>query len=211
MVWQTSLILSFFSLILSFKMIVLPPIIIHSYDRLHSHITSSYFISALPALTAQIPLVSASTPEEQASENNLVEDVFKPPKDDAPDDTRGAGSRDTGHCADDPQTENQTGFQVFMPVYSEISAERPRFLVYIPQTTARKLFFSLKDAEENYYYETTVLIPSIPGKFSFELPSDAPEIETGKNYIWSLALICDRTLAASDPMVQGVIRKVEVN
>lgn len=211
MLWTTSLILSLFSLILSLKMIVLHPIIIHTYDRLHSYIASFSLISDGSPLPSQILVGSPSELEDRSSENNLVKDVFKPPKDDAPDDTRGAGSRDTGHCADDPLIENQTGFQVFMPVYSEINTDRPSFLVYIPQTTATKLFFSLKDTEEKYYYETTISIPNVPGKFSFELPSEAPVIEPEKEYTWSLVLICDRYLAANDPIVQGVIRKVEIN
>lgn len=207
----TSLIIPFFSFILSLKMIVLPPIIIHAYDRLDSYIASSYLISGISPLTAEIPLLSTSEVEEPSSENNLAKSVFKPPKNDAPDDTRGAGSRDTGHCAGDESMQDGTGFQVFLPVYTEVSTERPTFLVFIPQTQAQKLFFSLKDSEEKYYYETTILIPNISGEFRFELPSDGPRIETNKDYTWSLALICDRTLAASDPILRGVIRKVEIN
>lgn len=137
--------------------------------------------------------------------------VFKPPGSGAPDDTRGAGSRDGGRCAEDEFTEGVSRFQVFMPIYSQTSVERPTFSVYIPRTMAKKLFFSLKDAKEDYYYETTISLPSQAGRFSLKLPADAPGIETNKEYTWSLGLVCKQIFDPNDPMLQGVIQKVQTN
>ena len=91
------------------------------------------------------------------------------------------------------------------------TVERPTFLDYVPQTSAQKAFFSLKDKDENYYYQTTLPIPETPGIVSFKLPADAPALEIGKSYQWSFVTICGERLAVDDPRVEGHIQRIELN
>ncbi|HEY9849837.1 MAG TPA: hypothetical protein V6D28_10285 [Leptolyngbyaceae cyanobacterium] len=62
--------------------------------------------------------------------------IFKPPKDGSPDDTTGAGSRETGSCSEDAIEEGIPGFRALMPKDIQISEERPFFSVYIPSIKA---------------------------------------------------------------------------
>lgn len=107
--------------------------------------------------------------------------------------------------------EGGRGFTALMPAYNETNTERPTFSLYIPQTVANQLFFSLKDSEENYYYQTTISLPDKAGEFRLQLPADAPTMEMNKEYTWSVGLICQQAFDPSDPMLTGVIKRVGEN
>lgn len=150
-------------------------------------------------------LAVPTQPLEQLSTSSSL----PPPKGDAPDDTAGGSSRDGANCSQDSVIQDgQRGFTVLIPAYTETNAERPTFSLYIPRTVAKKLFFSLKDSEENYYYQTTILLPDREGNFRFQLPADAPTMEINKEYTWSLGLICQQVIDPNDPIFTGVIKRV---
>lgn len=145
--------------------------------------------------------------------SSLVTQVtFDPPGRGEPDDSAGGASRDGGKCAQDVERlspsvtplkpANQQGLTV---------AERPTFFVYVPETSAKKAFFTLKDQTEDYYYQTTFPLPKSPGIFSFQLPSEAPPLAVGKSYQWTFVTICGEKLAVDDPSVQGQIQRIEPN
>jgi len=135
--------------------------------------------------------------------SNLVaqSQPFTPTKKEIPDETAGAGSRN-GLCIADENQENTQGFTA----YIKNNAERPTFSVYIPETVAKNLIFSVKDTNEDYYYQTIIPIPETPGEFSFQLPANAPAMEANKEYTWFLGLICQEHLDPNDPLLQGVIQ-----
>jgi hypothetical protein len=137
--------------------------------------------------------------------------TLKPPKGDAPDDTAGGSSRDGGFCVQDEIREGSQGFQALIPAYMETHTERPTFSLYIPQTSAKSILFSLKDGEETYYYQTLIPVPSTSGEMKFQLPADAPAMQTNKEYTWSFGLMCDQAIDPNNPSVTGVIRRVEIN
>jgi hypothetical protein len=56
-------------------------------------------------------------------------------------------------CRGDNLPEGQ-GFLSLIPDNSETDSERPSFPIYIPQTVAQNVFFSLRDDSEDYSYET---------------------------------------------------------
>lgn len=157
---------------------------------------------------ANLPSLAAQT---QPFNSPNSDTTLPPPKSGTPDDTAGGSSRDGGYCAQDNIAEGSRGFSVAMPAYSETNADRPTFSVYIPQTTAKKVFFTLKDAEEEYYYKTTISLPNQSGQFSFQLPADAPTIKSNKEYRWSVGLVCQQAFDPSDPTLTGVIKRVEHN
>ncbi|MGB7441470.1 MAG: DUF928 domain-containing protein [Coleofasciculaceae cyanobacterium] len=136
--------------------------------------------------------------------------TFKPPGKSKPDYTVGGASRDSGRCPEDVRDfsptltglmpDNQQGLSV---------AERPTFFVYVPATDAKKAFFSIKDKNEDYYYQTSVSLPSTPGIISFQLPVDAPVLEIGKDYDWSFVMICGQALRPGDPEVRGIVKRIE--
>jgi hypothetical protein len=176
--------------------------------RSNFHLFVTLFSLTLSLEVAVLPSLAAQT-ETFKSPNS--DTTLPPPKSGAPDDTAGGSSRDGGYCTQDNVAEGSRGFSVAMPAYSETNAERPIFSVYIPQTTAKKVFFTLKDVEEDYYYKTTILLPNQSGQFKFQLPADAPAIKTNKEYRWSVGLVCQQAFDPSDPTLTGVIKRVEHN
>jgi hypothetical protein len=87
----------------------------------------------------------------------------------------------------------------------------PSIFVYIPQTNAQKGFFSIQDEESNYYYQTSITLPKQSGVIEVSVGSEVPALEVGKNYKWSLAMICNQYLEPDSPFVTGWIRRVEPN
>jgi hypothetical protein len=133
-----------------------------------------------------------------------------PPKN--PDHTTGGGTRDGGRCPQDAKTSDQP-LTALSPVtrLGLTLAERPTFLVYVPQTTAQTAEFSLFDQNNNGIYQTTFALTNTPGIVSFSLPPNAPPLEIGKDYRWSFAMICDPKNRLQDQFVPGRIRRTELD
>jgi hypothetical protein len=88
----------------------------------------------------------------------------------------------------------------------------PKFLSYIPKTSATKARFVLRDEETQIrVYEETFAIPETPGIVSLSLPADKtlPPLEVGKNYGWFLLIICDPEDRSAEINVQGLVERVE--
>lgn len=134
--------------------------------------------------------------------------TFNPPAGDQPKTSTGGASRSIGECIN--QAENAP-----LPLAAIVPdsaagltvASHPTVLVYLPETTAPKLFVSWQD-EHNEHYQTIISIEDQAGIISITLPEDAPPLEVGKTYQWALALMCDGRLQPDSPMIQGQIQRV---
>ncbi len=136
--------------------------------------------------------------------------TFKPPGDRAPKTSSGAASRDVSACI-----ANQIGMAV-TPLLPTTNigltiAERPTVFVYLPQTNAKKAFFSIQDEASNHIYQSNVSLPQKPGVMEVKLPESAPELKIGKNYKWSLVIICTADLEPDSPFVSGWVRRVKAH
>lgn len=151
-----------------------------------------------------------TTPGDIISSRSVVQVTFEPRGDGTPDDTAGGASRDGGIC---PQDSVALGSPVtpLMPATLQglTLAEHPTFFVYVPQTSAQKALFVLKDASEDYYYQKTISIPRTAGIVSFKLPTDAPALEIGKSYKWSFVMMCGEALRPDSPRVEGQVERIE--
>ncbi|HIK26610.1 MAG: DUF928 domain-containing protein [Oscillatoriaceae bacterium SKW80] len=127
---------------------------------------------------------------------------FAPPGDAAPVNTANGGTREEAVSklvALIPQT--QIGRTV---------AARPTFLVYVPATASKEVFFSLQDENRNHLYQTTLKISGGGGIVQVTVPKDAPELEIGKNYAWFFALIEPGDILRPDSHgVSGWVKRVE--
>jgi hypothetical protein len=81
-------------------------------------------------------------------------------------------------------------------------AARPKFFVYVPQTSAQKAKFTLSSENEKNLVEAsseneknlveaTFALTGTPGVVSFSLPINAPPLEVGKTYKWSVQIVCE--------------------
>ncbi len=155
--------------------------------------------------------VASVTLGNALSSRSVVRVTFEPPKDGKPEGTAGGATRDGGVCPQDTTKALEPSVTPLLPANREglTVAEHPTFFVYIPQTSAQKALFVLKDESEDYYYQKTMPIPSRGGIVSFKLPTDAPAIEIGNSYKWSFVMICGEAIRPDSPMVEGRIRRIE--
>ncbi|WP_232224142.1 DUF928 domain-containing protein [Mastigocladopsis repens] len=137
--------------------------------------------------------------------------TFKPPRILAPKESTGGASRQADNCLFAQTTSATNSVTPLLPS-SRIGLtvkERPAILVYIPRTTVKKALFSVQDEQDTNLYQTTIDLPEKPGVMAIKLPKSVPGLKTGKNYQWSLAMICSGELLEPDsPLVSGWIQRV---
>lgn len=167
----------------------------------------------LPSLTTQIQ----ATPEQiknttnTSIRNSQLKIGFKPPSKGKPNHTVGLATRpsNTGLCPEDRTVLKQSLTPLLASSEQSLTLEeRPTFLVYIPETSARQASLIIKDKNEDYYYEKNFLIPSSSGIVSISLDRNAPALSADRDYTWSVTIVCGQTKRPSDPFVTGqILRK----
>lgn len=140
-----------------------------------------------------------------AAEQVIFQENFEPPGDGKPKDTVGAGSRDSLKCSQDEQP-----IRPLMPKrnYGLTLEEHPTIFIYLPNTLAKQVVLKFQDESGNSYKPMFLAIASHGGIASFKLPDDQPPLTVGKNYQWSLAVVCGETLQPSDPVFRGWVQRV---
>ncbi|WP_148662835.1 DUF928 domain-containing protein [Scytonema hofmannii] len=137
--------------------------------------------------------------------------TFRPPRLPAPRHSTGGASRSGNNCLMAEKVGSTASVTALLPS-SGIGLtvkERPAILVYIPPTTAKKALFGVQDEQAINHYQTTINLPEKPGVMAIKLPDSVPGIKTGKNYQWSLAMICSSELEPDSPLVSGWIQRIE--
>jgi hypothetical protein len=90
-------------------------------------------------------------------------------------------------------------------------APRPTFFVHVSQTSGQKAEFMLVNEKgEEVYKNNNITLSGSPGIISISLPANAPALEVGKSYYWSLTAICDDDWA-KNPAVDGWVKRIELN
>ncbi len=142
---------------------------------------------------------------------SMAQVTFNPPKARAPKSSSGGASRDASTCGADLTVTTKASVTPLLP-NTNIGltiAERPAILVYIPQTNAKKALFSLKDQQGKQYYQTTLALPKKRSVIEVKLPDSVSPLKIGKNYQWSLVMICTEELEPDSPWVSGWISRVQ--
>lgn len=149
---------------------------------------------------------SESTNRSSNSQDRMIfQETFSPPGDDQPDDSSGAGSRDGLKCSPDQQP-----IQPLMPKrnYGLTLKERPSIFIYLPNTSARQMVLTFQDQGGKFYERAFFPIPARAGIVSITLPDDKLPLTVGKNYQWSLAIVCGETIQPDDPVFKGWVQRV---
>lgn len=137
--------------------------------------------------------------------------TFKAPKGTKPKQTVGGASRGE-QCPLDSMNQKSL-FTPLLPIGSRsLTVEsHPTLLVHIPNTSATTALLSVRDANEDYDYQTMMPIGDRAGIVSLTLPDDAPALDVNQEYQWSLILLCDNKLRPDSPIVQGDIMRISTN
>lgn len=149
----------------------------------------------------------------QSAESPLEENLnvsFNPPKSGAPENTAGGATRG-GRCPQDAELAEPSLVPVVPVNHAGLTtAEHPSFLTYVGDTSADRLFFSLKSSEGALVYQSYVSLPSELGILNISLPENVTPLEIGSGYQWSVALVCGASLRPSDPTWSYQFERVEL-
>jgi hypothetical protein len=188
-----------------------------------SHLSLQLRSSALSLLILPVAILANPFSSTLGSNRPAIADTiifrgnFDPPGDDAPTHTRGAGSRSAGRCSAD-----SAATRSLMPVrnYGLTLAERPAIFLQLPEarsgqasgTTAQQAVLTFQDGQGKLHSRSFLPIAAQtnnPAMVSFQLPADAPALTVGKNYRWTLTLVCGDRIQPDDPVFTGWVQRVE--
>jgi hypothetical protein len=143
--------------------------------------------------------------------SNVVASFEPPPGRDAPrGGTVGGGSRPVGGiCLSNPSAKTSSLTALVPGRHLGLTqSDHPNFLVYLPQTTAQAVEFSLFDEHMNGIYQMSVPV-SQAGLVSIRLPDTAPPLAQDKTYYWTVALACNPSDRTEDWVVGGWVERAE--
>lgn len=143
--------------------------------------------------------------DETLQKSMIFQENFDPPGDGKPKDSSGAGSRDGLRCS--PQ---EKPIKPLMPKqnYGLTLEERPHIFVDLGKTSAQQVVLTFQDATGSSYERALLPISAGDGIVSFALPNEKPPLAVGKNYQWSLAIVCGKTVQPDDPVFRGWVQRV---
>ena len=141
---------------------------------------------------------------------------FKPPRRGLPGRREGAGTRDPFVCVQG----TPSSLTALLPATNLglTTAEYPHFFWFMPQTKAKFAEFTLaavndRMEERAFVYKTIFSIAGTPGIASLALPGNAsiPPLVVGKDYHWSVSLICKEDDRSKDIRVDGWVQRVALD
>ncbi|MGD1938045.1 MAG: DUF928 domain-containing protein [Cyanophyceae cyanobacterium] len=129
---------------------------------------------------------------------------FAPPNAPAPTTTVGTGSRES--VSDDALALLPPGS------YTQTRNSRPSLMLYLPETGADRAFVSIQDLDGDYHHQTQVNLTEDNGIVEVSLPSDAPDLEVGRDYLWQVVFLApEEQLAPDTPVLRTLISRVGDN
>ena len=177
-----------------------------NYKRKFIASFSLTFLVALSLLGTLSSAVQAQNKSIYTNKKNRV--TFDPPKGDKPQQTIGGASRGD-QCPLDSQAIDLPITPLIPTATQALTVQsHPTLLVYLPQTSAKKAYFAVRDENEDYDYQTILPVSDSAGIVSLTLPKDAPDLSVDKEYQWSLILMCDGKLRPDSPVATGSIKRV---
>lgn len=132
---------------------------------------------------------------------------FNPPGEGAPDRTVPAGSRDGDRCHGDT-----VHMRPLMPKgnYGLTASAHPVIWMEIPNTQAQAILLTFKTEDSVEHSRIRLSIPEAThqGLVQLRLPETAAELTPGKNYYWTVSVLCEGYLNPNDPFFSGWVKRV---
>jgi Domain of Unknown Function (DUF928) len=87
-------------------------------------------------------------------------------------------------------------------------SQYPTFFFFVPQTVNKVANFTLVDMDQNIVSKNTIKLSGSPGVMSLKI-ADSSGLQVGKNYKWTLAIVCNPEKRSEDEYVWGYIQRVD--
>ncbi len=161
---------------------------------------------------------SLTTPSAR-SDRKLSRVLFKPPSDDKkPDQTAEAGSRNPIPCLQGTTSttlmNSSSSQNSLIPLIPTTNlgltiAEKPKLWIYLPETSARQVVFSIREEGTIHHSKTLIPITGTSGIISLQPNQDSLPLKIGKNYKLSVVLVCGEKPTPNDPASDVWVRRVD--
>ncbi|MEM9771656.1 MAG: DUF928 domain-containing protein [Cyanobacteria bacterium P01_D01_bin.73] len=166
---------------------------------------------------------SAPAPRTTVGSGSRGRVRFAPPSAPAPSSTVGAGSRGRIRFAPPnapaPTTTVGTGSRESVELdalallppgsYTQTRSDRPSLMLYLPETGADRAFISVQGLDSEYNYQAEVSLKEDNGIAEVSLPSTAPNLEAGQEYLWQVVLLAPgEQLAPDTPVLRTFMARV---
>ncbi len=174
-------------------------------NYLLAFLTIGLFLEMLliPRLPAQAQLELKT--QSYTSQRIIFNEDFEPPTNGGPKDSTGAGSRDGQRCS-----QNEQQIRALMPKrnYGLTLEERPSIFVDLPKTSAKQVVLAFQDETGKFYQRAVLPITANARIVNFSLPTEKQALVVGKNYQWSLVVVCGQSVQPDDPTLRGWVQRV---
>ena len=175
-------------------------------NSLQTKSTSLVLLLALSLVGTSSTMAKAQNKSIYTTRRHQV--TFKAPQGSRPQQTVGGASRGE-QCPLDSMEQDLSLIPLLPKGSPSLTMEsRPTLMVHVPETSATSALLSIRDADEDYDYQTMVSIGDGAGIVSLTVPEDAPALDVNHEYEWSLILLCDNKLRPDSPVVRGDIMRV---
>ncbi len=169
----------------------------HKNIRLLNIISVYAFLPVLLILS-DVQVTHAQVSSENREQVSPTRVNFQPPEKEAPADSNSTSGGSRGGL----------GLALLLPRSSRslglTTKAKPIFFVYIPESEIQEIDLILLDQEtQEIIYEKTISISGNPGVIGIRLTTDAPSLEVGKTYKW--------TVFYRNSFMNGLIKRVELN
>lgn len=139
---------------------------------------------------------------------------FNPPPDNPqPKKSTLGGRRSPKNCNGSPATQSALTALVPQNQQGLTTEQYPTLWVYVPKTSAQYLSLSIKeqvDGKDQYHSQQYFSIPEQPGLVGLRMSDQKAPLEVGKNYKWSVVLVCNAHTHPSDPAIEGLVSRVNL-
>lgn len=163
-------------------------------------------------LIVTMPLMAQ--PSNRSTNHSIPTVSFKPPPDEPkPDRTSGAGSRQDNQCFQDASSVStilEDSLTPLVPIsnYGLTVTGRPTFLIALSKTSAKQLILSIKENGTIHHSQTVLSLKDSSGIISISPSENSPPLEIGKEYRWSVVLVCGEKPRPDDPAIASWVRRV---
>lgn len=156
------------------------------------------------------PIDLMARAEEEAAPSRNSTAIFVPPNRGKPRTSVGGASRTQDTCFAAAENGPQAAL-VPLADTTDIAltaSARPELALYVSEANIEKIVFAVRDETGRHLYQDAVALAGTPGIVRIQLPATAPQLEIGRQYLWSAVAQCSSRLKPDSPRVDVWIERV---
>ena len=159
---------------------------------------------------SQKPETARTELKQNSSSSNRSPVIFAPPRRGKPNASIGAASRTQDTCTKTIGRDLQATLTPLVDTadIALTANSHPELAIHIGEANIGGVFFAVRDEAGRHLYQDTVMLSGETGIARIQLPAEAPELEVGQRYLWSVVAMCGPRLKPDSPRVDVWVERV---